>query len=39
MIPAALPEEFQGFVAGNRINKTAINQRVIELAQQLGLEP
>lgn len=39
MIPATLPEEFQGFVAGNRINKTAINQRVIELAQQLGLEP
>ena len=39
MIPAALPEEFQGFIAGNRINKTAINQRVIELAQQLGLEP
>ena len=39
MIPVALPEEFQGFVAGNRINKTAINQRVIELAQQLGLEP
>ena len=39
MIPAELPEEFRGFVAGNRINKTAINQRVIELAQQLGLEP
>ena len=39
MIPAALPAEFQGFVEGNRINKTAINQRVIELAQQLGLEP
>ena len=38
MIPTALPEEFHGYVAGNRINKTAINQRVIELAQQLGLE-
>ena len=37
MIPEALLPPYQEFVHGNRIDKTAINKRLIELGNQLGL--
>jgi transitional endoplasmic reticulum ATPase len=37
MIPPTLPPEYQEFIEGNRINKTAINRRLLELGEQLGL--
>ena len=37
MIPEALLPAYQEFVDGNRIDKTAINKRLIELSDQLGL--
>lgn len=37
MIPQMLPPEYSEFIENNRINKTAINQRLKELSEQLGL--
>ena len=37
MVPDGLLPEYQEFVDGNRINKTAINKRLMELGNQLGL--
>ena len=37
MIPEALLPGYQEFVDGNRIDKTGINRRLIELSNQLGL--
>ena len=37
MIPPMLPPEYLEFLENNRINKTAINQRLKELGEQLGL--
>ena len=37
MIPQTLPPEYSEFIENNRINKTAINQRLKELSEQLGL--
>jgi len=38
MIPVTLLPEFQRFVEGNQINKTKINQRLMELGGQLGMK-
>ena len=37
MIPDGLLPEYQEFVEGNRIDKTGINKRLMELSNQLGL--
>ena len=37
MVPDGLLPEYQEFVDGNRIDKTAINKRLMELSNQLGL--
>ena len=37
MVPDGLLPEYQGFVDGNRIDKTGINQRLMVLRNQLGL--
>ena len=37
MIPEALLPTYQEFVDGNRIDKTGINRRLVELSDQLGL--
>ena len=37
MIPEALLSPYQEFVDGNRIDKTGINRRLMELSAQLGL--
>ena len=37
MIPEALLPPYQEFVDGNRIDKTGINRRLMELSDQLGL--
>ena len=37
MVPDGLLPEYQEFVDGNRIDKTAINKRLMELSDQLGL--
>lgn len=37
MIPEALLPPYQEFVEGNRIDKTGINRRLMELGNQLGL--
>ena len=37
MVPDGLLPEYQEFVDGNRIDKTAINRRLMELSAQLGL--
>lgn len=37
MVPNDLLPEYQEFVDGNRIDKTAINRRLMELSDQLGL--
>ena len=37
MIPEALLPAYQEFVDGNRIDKTGINRRLMELSEQLGL--
>ena len=37
MVPDGLLPEYQAFVEGNRIDKTAINKRLMELSHQLGL--
>ncbi len=37
MVPDGLLPEYQEFVEGNRIDKTAINKRLMELSDQLGL--
>ena len=37
MVPDGLLPEYQEFVDGNRIDKTAINKRLMELGNQLGL--
>ena len=37
MVPDDLLPEYQEFVDGNRIDKTAINRRLMELGDQLGL--
>ena len=37
MVPNRLLPEYQEFVDGNRIDKTAINKRLMELSHQLGL--
>ena len=37
MVPDGLLPEYQAFVDGNRIDKTAINKRLMELSHQLGL--
>jgi hypothetical protein len=37
MIPEALLPPYQEFVDGNRIDKTGINRRLMELSNQLGL--
>ena len=37
MVPDDLLPEYQEFVDGNRIDKTAINRRLMELSDQLGL--
>lgn len=37
MIPDGLLPPYQEFVDGNRIDKTGINKRIIELSNQLGL--
>ena len=37
MIPDGLLPPYQEFVDGNRIDKTGINRRIIELSNQLGL--
>ena len=38
MVPDGLLAEYQEFVDGNRIDKTGINKRLIELSDQLGLD-
>lgn len=37
MVPEALLPSYQEFVDGNRIDKTGINRRLMELSEQLGL--
>ena len=37
MVPDGLLPEYQAFVDGTRIDKTAINKRLMELSHQLGL--
>ena len=37
MVPDGLLPEYQEFVEGNRVDKTAINKRLMELSHQLGL--
>ena len=37
MVPDALLPEYEEFVNGNRIDKTGINRRLMELSNQLGL--
>ena len=37
MVPDGLLPEYQEFVEGNRIDKTSINRRLMELSDQLGL--
>ena len=37
MVPDGLLPEYQEFVDGNRIDKTGINKRLIDLSKQLGL--
>ena len=37
MVPDGLLPEYQEFVEGNRIDKTGINRRLMELSSQLGL--
>lgn len=37
MIPDGLLPEYQEFVDGNRIDKTGINRKLMELGTQLGL--
>ena len=37
MVPDGLLPEYQEFVEGNRIDKTGINSRLMELSDQLGL--
>ena len=37
MVPDGLLPEYQEFVEGNRIDKTGINRRLMELSHQLGL--
>ena len=37
MVPDGLLPEYQEFVEGNRIDKTGINKRLMELSDQLGL--
>ena len=37
MVPDGLLPEYQEFVEGNRIDKTEINKRLMELSEQLGL--
>ena len=37
MIPDGLLPSYQAFVDGNRIDKTGINRRIMELSNQLGL--
>ncbi len=37
MIPEALLPSYQEFIDGNRIDKTGINRRLMELSNQLGL--
>ncbi|MDE0015288.1 MAG: ATP-binding protein [Candidatus Poribacteria bacterium] len=37
MVPDDLLPEYQEFVDGNRVDKTAINKRLMELSNQLGL--
>ena len=37
MVPDGLLPEYQEFVEQNRIDKTAINKRLVELSEQLGL--
>ena len=37
MVPDGLLPEYQEFVEGNRIDKTEINKRLMELSDQLGL--
>ena len=38
MVPDGLLPEYQEFVDGNRIDKTGINRRLMELSEQLGLD-
>ncbi len=38
MFPDGLLPEYQEFVEGNRIDKTGINKRLMELSDQLGLD-
>ena len=38
MVPDGLLPEYQEFVEGNRIDKTGINRRLMELSDQLGLD-
>ena len=38
MVPDGLLPEYQEFVEGNRIDKTGINKRLMELSDQLGLD-
>ena len=38
MVPDGLLPEYQEFVDSNRIDKTAINRRLMELSDQLGLD-
>ena len=38
MVPEGLLPEYQEFVDGNRIDKTGINKRLMELSDQLGLD-
>ena len=38
MVPDGLLPEYQEFVDGNRIDKTGINRRLMELSDQLGLD-
>ena len=38
MVPDGLLPEYQEFVEGNRIDKTGINRRLMELSNQLGLD-
>ena len=37
MVPDGLLPEYQEFVEGNRVDKTGINKRLMELSHQLGL--
>ena len=39
MVPESFLPEYQEFVDGNRIDKTGINRRLMELGNQLGLTP